>query len=334
MPERIRLAVLGLGFMGQRYAAIAADVAGGELTAVCDADEGIAREAASRFGVSAYTDVNQLLDAGVADAIVVAVPESAQVPPTLAAAEAGLHVLLEKPVASTPADLDRLATGLAGTAGTHASAHLLRADPRYVAAAEAVHAAGFGDVVHITGTRRSRLQTARRVAGRTSLLYYLGVHDLDAVAWLAGSPVRTVQAVARRPASWPLDVDATILALLECESGAIAQVELTWATSDSRPYGLQASMVVVGTGGTIEIRGGDEVLVADGEGQRALDALHWPEAGGRVLGTLRYQLEQWLAAIDGRCQVAASIEDGMTAARVAFAIEEALQSGRPAQVAR
>lgn len=334
MPERIRLAVLGLGFMGQRYATIAADVAGAELTAVCDADESLARQTAQRCGTAAYTDVEQLLAADVADAVIVALPESVQVAPAVAAAGAGLHLLLEKPVASTAADLAKLAAGLAGTPGVHASAHLLRADPRYAAAVAAAHADDFGSIVHITTVRRSRLQTAQRVAGRTSLLYYLGVHDLDAVAWFAGSPVRTVHAVSRRPADWPLDVDATILALLECGNGAVGQVELTWAMADSRPHGLQASVVVVGTGGTVEVRGGDEVLVAGATGQQAVDALHWPELGGRVLGTLRYQVEQWVAAIDGRGTVAATIDDGMAAARVAFAIEESLRTGQPAEVAR
>ncbi|GAB3443000.1 Gfo/Idh/MocA family oxidoreductase [Streptomonospora sediminis] len=334
MTEPTRIAVLGLGFMGRRYAAIAADLAGARLTAVCDADEGLATGTAEQYGATAFTDHRRMLDSGAADAVIVALPESAQTDPAIAVAAAGLDLLLEKPVASTPADAERLAAGLDGTAGTHAAAHLLRADPRYQAAAAAAAQPDFGPVVHITGVRRSRQQTARRVAGRTSLLYYLGVHDFDAVAWLAGSPVRTVHAIANRPGGWEWDVDATTLVSLTCGNGAVASLELTWVVADTSPRGLETRMFVAGTGGSLEIGGGDEVMVATAAGQQAHDALHWPAAGGRVVGSLRNQVEQWVAAARGRGSAAATIEQGLAAARVAFAVEESLRTGHPAEVAQ
>ncbi|MGH3501770.1 MAG: Gfo/Idh/MocA family protein, partial [Nocardioidaceae bacterium] len=280
-----------------------------------------------------YTDYRVLLGSGDVDALIVALPESAQVRPAIEAAAAGMHLLLEKPVASSPTDADTLAAGLDGTVGVHASGHLLRADPRYRAAATAVAQPDFAPIVHISAVRRSKASTAQRVAGRTSLLYYLGVHDFDAVAWLAGSPIRTVQALSRRPTGWTLDVDASMLVLAECVNGAIAHVELSWAVDDGRPRGLETQMTVVGSGGTVTIGGGDEVVISNNVGQRAVDALHWPELGGRVVGTLRYQVEQWIDAVEGKGQVAATIDDGLAAARVAFAVEQALATGSVAGVA-
>lgn len=333
-PAPTRVAVVGAGFMGQRYAQIVADTPGATLAAVCDRDPQAAHAATGATGATVVGDHRELLSRDLADAAVVALPEHAQVGPLLELADAGLHLLAEKPVASTPEDADRLEAGLAGTAGVHAAAHLLRADPRYQHAADVCHDPAFGDVVHISATRRSRVGTAGRVAGRTSLLYYLGVHDLDVIAWLAGSPVTRVHAISRRPSAWPLAADASILGLVECANGTVAQLELTWAIPDSHPVGLEASVTVVGTGGSVRIGGGDEVLVSDGAGERTLDALHWPLANGRVVGTLRYQVEQWLRAVDGRATVAASVEDGLAAARVAFAFERSLATGLPAEVTR
>jgi predicted dehydrogenase len=332
LTEPVRLAVVGLGFMGRRYAALAADLAGARLTAVCDVNSAAATDVAGQTCAAAFVDHRELLDADIADAVILALPESGQVMPAVHAAAAGRHLLVEKPVASTRADADALEAGLAGTPGTHASAHLLRADPRYHAAIAAIRSADFGSVVHISASRRSRLATAQRVAGRTSLLYYLGVHDLDAMAWFAGSPIRTVHALGRRTAGWDMDVDATILVLLECANGTIGQLELTWAVADSHPLGLEAATTVVGSGGTVTIGGGDEVYVADAAGRNALDTVHWPVLGSRVVGTLRYQVEQWVAAIQGQGPVAATIEDGLAASRVAFAIEDSLRTGQPATV--
>lgn len=332
MSPTTRIAVVGLGFMGRRYAALAADLPGVALSAVCDLNQSAATEIAETTDAVAYTDYRELLETDTADAWILALPESAQVLPAVEAAAAGKHLLIEKPVASTREDAASLERGLTGTRGIHASAHLLRADPRYLTAADAVRSPDFGDIVHISGSRRSRISTAKRVAGRTSLLYYLGVHDLDAVAWFADSPIRTVHALGRRPKDWGLDVDATILVLLECANGTIGQLEFTWAVADTHPQGLQATMTVVGSGGTVNIGGGDEVYVADSSGRTAFDSLTWPNSAGRVVGTLRYQVEQWVNAIQGQGPVAATIEQGLAAARVAFAIENSLSTGQPVQV--
>lgn len=332
MSHTTRIAVVGLGFMGQRYASIAADLPGASLSAVCDLNMSAANELAEATGATAYSDYRAVLEADAADAWIIALPESAQVTPAIEAAAASRHLLIEKPVASNREDADLLEQGIAGTPGVHASAHLLRADPRYLTAAEAVSALDFGSVVHISASRRGRISTAKRVAGRTSLLYYLGVHDLDAVAWFANSPIRTVHALGRRPDNWELDVDATILVLLECANGTIGQLEFTWAVADTHPQGLQAAMTVVGAGGTVSIGGGDEVYVADAAGRNAFDSLFWPTSAGRVVGTLRYQVEQWVAAVQGRGSVAATIDQGLAASRVAFAIEDSLRTGQPALV--
>lgn len=334
MSNPTRIAVVGAGFMGQRYAQIVADTPGVTLAAICDRDQQAALSAAGTSDAAIVSDHRDLLSRDLADAAVVALPEDAQVDPLLDLAQAGMHLLAEKPVASTPEDADRLEAGLAATPGVHAAAHLLRADPRYQHAVQACRDPGFGDVVHISATRRSRVGTAGRVAGRTSLLYYLGVHDLDVIAWLAGSPVTRVHAISRRPQSWTLPADASILGLLECADGTIAQLELTWAVPDSHPVGLEATVQVVGTGGSVRIGGGSEVLISGPTGERTFDALHWPVANGRVVGTLRYQLEQWVQAVNGRGDVAATIGDGLAAARVAFAFERSLATGKPAEVAR
>lgn len=328
----VRVAVVGLGFMGRRYASIAADLAGVQLTAVCDVNPAAAREVADTTGATAFGDHDELLKADVADAWVVALPESAQLRPALDGAAADKHLLIEKPVASTRPDADALEEGLRGTSGTHAAAHLLRADPRFQAAESMIRSPGFGDVLHINAVRRARVSTARRVNGRTSLLYYLGVHDLDAFAWLTGSPVRTVHALARRPAGW--DVDATILVSAQCADGAIGQFEFTWAVPDSHPLALESRWTVVGSESTLSIGGGDEVVMATPTGQTAVDAIHWPVLGERVVGTLRYQVEQWIAAIRGHGRVAATIADGLAASRVAFAIEDSLRAGQPVAVNR
>lgn len=82
-----------------------ADYDGAELVAICDTDPLRAKEAAERFGVPRrFTDVGALVDAGIADGVVVSVPHTAHHPVCSAALDAGLHVLVDKPMAVCAAD--------------------------------------------------------------------------------------------------------------------------------------------------------------------------------------------------------------------------------------
>lgn len=104
--QRARIAVIGAGWYA-RLANIPSllDYEGAELVAICDTDETRARETATEFGIPRYfTDFTQLLRSGIADGVVVTVPHTAHYPVCRAALDAGLHVLVEKPMTVDAAD--------------------------------------------------------------------------------------------------------------------------------------------------------------------------------------------------------------------------------------
>jgi predicted dehydrogenase len=98
MADTLRLGIIGLGAQGGYYAGFltAGRVPNTTLTAICDSDEG-KREAAGQYGVPFFTDYRELLASGLVDAVVTTIPHYLHPEVAIAALDAGLHVLVEKP---------------------------------------------------------------------------------------------------------------------------------------------------------------------------------------------------------------------------------------------
>jgi UDP-N-acetyl-2-amino-2-deoxyglucuronate dehydrogenase len=106
--QRVRTALIGCGKVGQIHARALGSLPESELVAVCDADAARAEAFATRFGGHPFTDVAAMLDQSRPKAVVIATPHPQHAGPAILAAEAGAHVLVEKPLAATLSDCDAM----------------------------------------------------------------------------------------------------------------------------------------------------------------------------------------------------------------------------------
>src|SRR6266545_5250537 len=137
----VKLGVVGVGRMGQLYARIAAELPATELVAVCGQRPEPVAEVAGRLGVPSYAGGayrQMLAEHPEIDAVVVATPEWLHLEPALAAIDAGKHLLVEKPIASTVEDAQRIVDAAEAAGVTLMVCHQLRFDPRYALAKEAL----------------------------------------------------------------------------------------------------------------------------------------------------------------------------------------------------
>jgi UDP-N-acetyl-2-amino-2-deoxyglucuronate dehydrogenase len=104
--NRLRTALVGCGKVGRIHAQALATLAESEFVAACDVDSGRAESFAASFGVKPYDDVSRMLGESGAQAICIATPHPLHAEPALLAAEAGVHVLVEKPLAASLEDCD------------------------------------------------------------------------------------------------------------------------------------------------------------------------------------------------------------------------------------
>jgi predicted dehydrogenase len=209
--NRLRTAVIGVGHMGRFHAEKLAASDAAQLVAVADADAARAQQVAAALGCVATTDFRSLL--GGIDAACVAVPTAAHRAVVGACLEAGVHVLVEKPLASTLDDADELlalarAKGLVLQVG-----HLERFNPAFLALAGQ---AGRPLLIDI-----ERLAAFKARGTDVDVVLDLMIHDLDLVLALARAPVEQVSAAGYRVLSDAIDIAN---ARIEFTDGCVASV--------------------------------------------------------------------------------------------------------------
>lgn len=328
----INVAVVGLGVFGQLHARTLSAMPGARLVGLYDQNTELTGHTATELGVTACRSVRDLIELDGLDAITVCTSDDQHVEVALDALKEGLHVLVEKPLATTSAEAARLVAAAESAPELVAAVgHILRHEPRYRAAKQAVASGQIGEVVHTYARRYNTVAVGDRVRGRTSVTMFLGVHDLDALMWITGHRIRTVTAFGSRtgPTTWG-EAD-TVVAALEYEPGSVGVTESSWALPETSPSGIDAQLQIIGTTGRIEIAIHDQGL------RLLTDALSFPDPGEitpePATSLLAVELGAFLSSIrDGRPPTT-SFADGFAAVAVAEAIDTSRQrGGEPVQV--
>lgn len=294
----LRTAVVGTGAIGSLHARIYAEHPLSELVGVVDANPQTAETVAVPLGVPWFTEVSDLLSACDFEAASVSVPEHFRYETAMPLARAGKHLLLEKPLAPTLAEADRLIADLRETAVLTMVNFILRFDPRYSEAKAAAVSGQLGDIHTIFTRRRGSYLGADIYGVWTDLLISTGIHDLDAMAWVTDAPVTRVYAesISRRLA--PYGHDDSAMVMVRFENGTIGVLETSWVMPTSIPPGLDASFQAVGTGGSVFIDGSNHGLsVVGADRYSEPDLTHWPIVLGKVGGDLAASLDHFIRSV-------------------------------------
>ena len=211
MVNPVRVAVIGVGYLGKIHAKIYHGMENVELVAVVDIDEEAAAETASRYGCEGLTTAGDLLDR--VDAVSIAVPTSAHLDVSRPFLQAGIHTLLEKPIAPSVEESARV-VGLASRSRAILQiGHLERFNAGVMKLAELAENPRFIEC-HRLG---EFVERATDVDVVTDLM----IHDIDIVLTLVNSKLRNVSAAGTRVITDFVDIAN---ARLEFENGAVANV--------------------------------------------------------------------------------------------------------------
>jgi predicted dehydrogenase len=175
----VRLAVVGVGHLGRHHARVAASLAGIRVVGVHDHHPGRAEEVAREFELPTLPDLEAV--AREADAVVVATPTVSHAEVAGFFLDSGLHVLVEKPIASSLAEADDLVLRARRANRVLQVGHVERYNPAIEAALGLVHSPRFIEV------HRLGVFTARSLD--VDVVLDLMIHDLQIVSVLVGRPV-------------------------------------------------------------------------------------------------------------------------------------------------
>lgn len=186
MSAALRIAVVGVGHLGQHHARLLASMDGVRLVGIVDTKPGRAGEIASKLGVPSFTHLGELPLDGL-DAVTIAVPTVSHLDVALPLIDAGVSVLVEKPLSSSLDDADKMIESAARRGVVLAAGHTERFNPAVVAALPLVSNPRFIEV-HRLGTFPERSLDI-------DVIFDLMIHDLDLLLTSVKSEVVSIEAI-------------------------------------------------------------------------------------------------------------------------------------------
>lgn len=330
--QNVRWGLIGLGWFGEVHAEALATMPGIELAALCTRRPQRLAEIADRFGVSKrYTDYHDLLADPDIDVVGVITHIHDHRDIAIDALRSGKHVFLEKPLAPTVADCDRILAAADEAAGFFMVGHICRFDPRVVLAKEAIDAGRIGRIVSMHARRNLSVKIGRMVLDSISALMGDGIHDGDLMLWFSGAKPVSVYAQEIHPGSNKYPDGGWAMARLD--TGAIAVIESIWHLPESTPYQIDARMEVIGTEGALYINCGEAGLeIHDAAGNQLPDTLYWPNVYGQRFGILRAELRYFADCVaTGRRPQRITPAESRAAVALLAAAEQSAATGQIVQ---
>ncbi len=247
MTNRYRLGIIGCGWAGDQHARASRALDDrADLAAVADVNVEAAGALASAYGAPVVSaDYGDLLDAARLEAVVIALPHALHAESVIAAAEAGLHVLVEKPLANTLAEADAMIAAAEQAGVTLMVAENVRFDPTYRQAADLIAAGRLGDLFLLRISREHQMHDYLRQRPwflndpGGGIMVSGGVHDYE-LARMLGGEIESVYGQVAPKALPEMAADDTSVAVARLAGGATAVLVESFSLRTPQP-GVQGS---------------------------------------------------------------------------------------------
>ncbi len=218
--QTLKAGVAGAGVMGRNHARVLAEIRDVALTTIYDPDAVTGQGVADLYGADAVTTAEAFVDAGL-DCAVVATPNRFHADLGVALLEKGVHVLVEKPIAPTVQDAQRMIDAAKANDRVLMVGHVERFNPAVETVRRAI---ADEDVISIQVTRVGPFPPRM---GEVGVVIDLAVHDIDIIRHLTGSEITEVQPQLARTRA---EREDTALLQFRLENGVIAHITTNWLT--------------------------------------------------------------------------------------------------------
>src|SRR4051794_13705 len=216
----LRVGVAGVGVMGSNHARVLADLAGVKLAGIVDPDRKQRDFVSNALGCPGFGDIESMLSSGI-DALTIAAPTHLHIELAMAAIERGVHVMVEKPIASSVEEGNAIITAARRAGITLMVGHVERFNPAVAAIKDAIREE---DILSIAITRVGPFPPRMFNVG---VVIDLAVHDIDLIRWFTDSDIVEVQ-----PQLSSAMAEREDIALLQFRtaSGVLAHINTNWIT--------------------------------------------------------------------------------------------------------
>jgi len=255
--QQVGFGVIGLGTWGEYHLKTFADEPGVYTAGICDLNEELLQQRAEEYDVGfATTDYKELLARDDIQAVSVVTPDFLHYDIAVAAAQAGKHILLEKPMATSMAEAREIAAAVRQTGVTLMVDFHNRWNPTIIEMKNAIEAGELGEVKMASLRLSNTIWVPTELlswGGQTTVAWWLGSHISDLACWLLQDRVVRVYSVSRKGvlADRGLDTPDFFHTILEFASGAVVHLDNCWILGDAMPAIIDFQVQLVGSTGTM-----------------------------------------------------------------------------------
>jgi UDP-N-acetylglucosamine 3-dehydrogenase len=331
--DRLRIGVIGLGWFGEYHCETIVGVPSLELAALCTRTPDRLAALAGKFGIGkTYGDYRAMLADPEIDAVSICTMWDQHKEPAIAALEAGKHVFLEKPIASTVEDARKIVAASRTSKGILFIGHIVRFNPRYRMAKEAIAAGRIGRIVALSSRRNIPAAWTPTILEKIGPIVGDAIHDTDIMLWFTGDRIVSAyaQTVSVRGLKHP-DIGQT---MYRFAGGATATLETVWSMPEKTPFDIDERMSIIGTEGIIHVQDTFPNLgIVSSDKLHSPDTTYWPVFDGIRGGALRDEFAYFArTALEGGRVAIGTPEDAMAALEATLAAEESARTGNVVKI--
>lgn len=326
----MKVAVIGVGSMGRNHARVYSELPDVELVAVSDSEKTLVDATAKKYNIRAYANYREMLEKEKPEAVSIAVPTAMHEEVGMAAIDAGAHVLMEKPIAATVEEGQRLIEKARALKKQLMVGHIVRFNPAIQALKQKLDAGELGRIYQILCRRAGPFPDRIRDVG---VIVDLAPHDIDIMRFLVGSnPLRVYAEIEQRIHT---DHEDLLWSTLRFADGIIGGLEINWLT----PTKIRETLVL-GERGLYRVDDLTQDLYFFENAQvkdvqwAALQTIKGVSEGSMTrfaisrYEPLKAELQAFLKAVQDDSTVPVSGEDGLAALKISLAMVASGQTHR------
>lgn len=333
-PSPPEIAVVGGGIRGSMFATAIAQHPGARLVALCDPSPDVRRRLGTQLGVPTYPTTEDLLreQPGLAGAVV-ATPDFAHRDATVACLARDVHVMVEKPLATTVEDAEAIVEAAAASAGRVMVGFENRWNRKFIEVRRALRSEASPFVVQVANLNDTRWVPTRMLswAARSSPAWFLMPHSLDLTMWLSGAvPVDVfARGTKRYLPGRGVDTWDAVTASFAMSDGSIVVLNSQWVMPETAPSVFDFRYEVHTEASTTHLD-----ISHDGVTRYDDDGVSWTQFGvhernGRIAGVPVDMVGDFVDLVGGQERDVPDAGYGLLVTAAIEAVHRSLETGAP-----
>ena len=338
----IGVGVIGTGTWGSLHARIYRSLPDAELIAVADRERSKADQLADDMGsgIEVYTEHGALLENPAVQAVSVVVPDHLHKQVILDAVDAGKHVLIEKPFTTRVDEALECVKAMKEHGRTYMVNFHLRWMLPFYKAHELIRRGAIGEPQFASFEQSNTVDLPTKIlgwAGRSNVLWFLGIHSVDMLQWLFGRSITRVFSRSDKQvlAARGVDTEDFFATTVSFAGGAQAFLENSWILPNTSPAVAACNCRIVGSKGSLEIdviNGGGLTYTAQDEPAADVNLFGFNTFDQSLVGSPVSSISHFLRCVRTGEAPMVTLADALSSVRIITAALRSARSGEAVDV--